>query len=194
MLRVIETQEFQRVGGSKNISVDVRIVAATNKDLEEEVAKGNFREDLFFRLNVIPINVPPLRERREDIPLLVAYFLESIALEYGRPVKKIARRALDLFVGYNWPGNVRELRNAIERLIIMTPSQTITEKDVTFFNLRHDDYFSIRTLKEARDAFERDFILKKLQENHWNISRTAEVLQIERSNLHRKIKAFGLSQ
>ncbi|NOZ25163.1 MAG: sigma-54-dependent Fis family transcriptional regulator [Nitrospirae bacterium] len=193
VLRVIETQEFQRVGGSKNISVDVRIVAATNKDLHEEVAKGNFREDLFFRLNVIPINVPPLRERREDIPLLVGYFLQNIAREYGRPVKKISRRALDLFVGYNWPGNVRELRNAIERLIIMTPSQTITEKDVTFFNLRPDDYFSIPTLKEARDAFERDFILKKLQENNWNISRTAEVLQIERSNLHRKIKAFGLS-
>jgi len=194
VLRVIETQEFQRVGGNKNISVDVRIVAATNKDFNEEVAKGNFREDLFFRLNVIPINVPPLRERKEDIPLLVGYFLQNIAREYGRPVKKITRRALDLFVGYSWPGNVRELRNAIERLIIMTPSQTITEKDVSFFNLRPNDYFSIKTLKEARDAFERDFLLKKLQENNWNISRTAEVLQIERSNLHRKIKAFGLSQ
>lgn len=194
VLRVIETQEFQRVGGNKNISVDVRIVAATNKDFNEEVANGNFREDLFFRLNVIPLNVPPLRERKEDIPILVEYFLQNIAREYGRPVKKITRRALDLFVGYNWPGNVRELRNAIERLIIMTPSQTITERNVTFFNLRPHDYFSFKTLREARDTFERDFILKKLQENNWNISRTAEVLQIERSNLHRKIKAFGLSQ
>ncbi|NOY39481.1 MAG: sigma-54-dependent Fis family transcriptional regulator [Nitrospirae bacterium] len=193
-LRVIETQEFQRVGGNKNISVDVRIVAATNKDFNEEVANGNFREDLFFRLNVIPLNVPPLRERKEDIPILVEYFLQSIAREYGRPVKKITRRALDLFIGYNWPGNVRELRNSIERLIIMTPSQTITERNITFFNLRPHDYFSFKTLREARDTFERDFILKKLQENNWNISRTAEVLQIERSNLHRKIKAFGLSQ
>ena len=194
VLRVIETQEFQRVGGNKNISVDVRIVAATNKDFNEEVANGNFREDLFFRLNVIPLNVPPLRERKEDIPILVEYFLQNIAREYGRPVKKITRRALDLFIGYNWPGNVRELRNSIERLIIMTPSQTITEKNVTFFNLRPHDYFSFKTLREARDTFERDFILKKLQENNWNISRTAEVLQIERSNLHRKIKAFGLTQ
>ncbi|GBE35916.1 transcriptional regulatory protein ZraR [bacterium BMS3Bbin07] len=194
VLRVIETQEFQRVGGNKNISVDVRIVAATNKDFNEEVANGNFREDLFFRLNVIPLNVPPLRERKEDIPILVEYFLQNIAREYGRPVKKINRRALDLFIGYNWPGNVRELRNSIERLIIMTPAQTITEKNVTFFNLRPHDYFSFKTLREARDTFERDFILKKLQENNWNISRTAEVLQIERSNLHRKIKAFGLSQ
>lgn len=194
VLRVIETQEFQRVGGNKNISVDVRIVAATNKDFNEEVANGNFREDLFFRLNVIPLNVPPLRERKEDIPILVEYFLQNIAREYGRPVKKITRRALDLFIGYNWPGNVRELRNSIERLIIMTPSQTITERNVTFFNLRPHDYFSFKTLREARDTFERDFILKKLQENNWNISRTAEVLQIERSNLHRKIKAFGLSQ
>ncbi len=194
VLRVIETQEFQRVGGNKNISVDVRIVAATNKDFNEEVANGNFREDLFFRLNVIPLNVPPLRERKEDIPILVEYFLQNIAREYGRPVKKITRRALDLFIDYNWPGNVRELRNSIERLIIMTPSQTITERNVTFFNLRPHDYFSFKTLREARDTFERDFILKKLQENNWNISRTAEVLQIERSNLHRKIKAFGLSQ
>jgi two-component system nitrogen regulation response regulator NtrX len=194
VLRVIETQEFQRVGGNKNISVDVRIVAATNKDFNEEVANGNFREDLFFRLNVIPLNVPPLRERKEDIPILVEYFLQNIAREYGRPVKKITRRALDLFIGYNWPGNVRELRNSIERLIIMTPSQTITERNVTFFNLRPHDYFSFKALREARDTFERDFILKKLQENNWNISRTAEVLQIERSNLHRKIKAFGLSQ
>ncbi|MEC4684877.1 MAG: sigma-54 dependent transcriptional regulator, partial [Nitrospirota bacterium] len=183
VLRVIETQEFQRVGGNKNISVDVRIVAATNKDFNEEVANGNFREDLFFRLNVIPLNVPPLRERKEDIPILVEYFLQNIAREYGRPVKKITRRALDLFIGYNWPGNVRELRNSIERLIIMTPSQTITERNVTFFNLRPHDYFSFKTLREARDTFERDFILKKLQENNWNISRTAEVLQIERSNL-----------
>ncbi len=194
VLRVIETQEFQRVGGSKNIRVDVRIIAATNKDLLKEVHSGNFREDLLYRLNVIPIKVPPLRERKEDIPLLVEYFLESITREYGRPKREITREALDLFNRYNWPGNVRELRNAIERLVIMTTSQRITERDVAFFEIRATDYFSFQTLKDARDAFERDFILKKLRENNWNISRTAEVLQIERSNLHRKIKSYGLTQ
>ncbi len=193
VLRVIETQEFQRVGGSRNIRVDVRIVSATNKDLAEEVAAGNFREDLFFRLNVIPLRVPPLKERKEDIPLLVNYFLEVIAREHGRPVKRITPRAVELFAEYDWPGNVRELRNMIERLVIMTPAQTITERDVTLFNVRSHDYFSFQTLREARETFERDFILKKLQENGWNISKTAEVLQIERSNLHRKIKSYGLS-
>ncbi len=193
VLRVIETQEFQRVGGSKNIKVDVRIIAATNKDLQEEVQKGNFREDLFFRLNVIPIHVPPLRERKDDIPLLIDYFLEEIAREYGRPKKNITKEAIKSFIRYNWPGNVRELKNAIERLVIMTPSETITDKDITFYEIGKKDYFSFKTLREAREAFERDFILKKLKEHNWNISKTAEALQIERSNLHRKIKAYGLS-
>jgi two-component system nitrogen regulation response regulator NtrX len=193
VLRIIETQEFQRVGGSKNIKVDVRIIAATNKNLTDEVRKGNFREDLFFRLSVIPIHVLPLRERREDLPLLTEHFLECISMEYGRPVKKISKEAMELFYKYDWPGNVRELRNTVERLIIMTPSETITAKDVSFINVKPTDYFSLKTLKDAREAVERDFILRKLQENNWNISKTAEALQIERSNLHRKIKAYGLS-
>lgn len=192
VLRVIETQEFQRVGGNKKIKVDVRIIAATNKDLNKEVKKGAFRDDLLFRLNVIPINIVSLRERKEDIPLLVEYFLESIASEYGRPCKKITQEAIELFKQYDWRGNVRELKNAVERLVIMTPSQTITKGDVTFFDARATDYFSFKRLKEAREAFEKDFILKRLHENNWNISRTAENLSIERSNLYRKLKAYGL--
>lgn len=192
VLRVIETQEFQRVGGSKNIKVDVRIISATNKDLLEEVKKGTFREDLYFRLNVIPLKVPPLREHKEDIPLLVNHFLEYFAQEYGQKIKKITPEALKKLESYNWPGNVRELKNIIERLVIMTKSDTITEKDINIIEITHNDYFSYKTLKEAKDSFERDFILKKLQENNWNVSKTAELLEVERSNLHRKIKAYNI--
>ncbi|MEK7683180.1 MAG: sigma-54 dependent transcriptional regulator [Nitrospirota bacterium] len=193
VLRVIETQEFQRVGGNKNINVDVRIIAATNKDLREEVKKGSFREDLFFRLNVIPLFVPPLRERKEDIPLLVEYFLDSLATEYGKPPRKILPEALKYLQSYGWPGNVRELKNVIERLVIMTPSNIIDAKNL-FIHVEHDgsDYFQYKTLKDARDAFEKDYIAKKLEENNWNISRTAEILDVERSNLHRKIKAYEI--
>jgi len=193
VLRVIETQEFQRVGGSANIKVDVRIISATNKDLQEEVRKGNFREDLFFRLNVIPLPVPPLRERREDIPLLVEYFMQSIAEDYGQPQKKITPQAMKKLEEYSWPGNIRELRNLIERLVIMTPSPVISAKDFVLTG-RHEgsDYFTCRTLKEARESFEKDFIARKLDENKWNISKTAEMLDIERSNLHRKIKTYRI--
>ena len=193
VLRVIETQEFQRVGGNKNINVDVRIIAATNKDLREEVKKGNFREDLFFRLNVIPLFVPPLRERKEDIPLLVEYFLDSLAAEYGKPPRKILPAALKYLQSYDWPGNVRELKNVIERLVIMTPSNIIDAKNL-FIHVEHEGsgYFQYKTLKDARDAFEKDYIAKKLEENNWNISRTAEILDVERSNLHRKIKAYEI--
>lgn len=193
VLRVIETQEFQRVGGNKNINVDVRIIAATNKDLREEVKKGSFREDLFFRLNVIPLFVPPLRERKEDIPLLVEYFLDSLSAEYGKPPRKILPEALKYLQSYGWPGNVRELKNVIERLVIMTPSNIIDAKNL-FIPVEHEgsDYFQYKTLKDARDAFEKDYITKKLEENNWNISRTAEILDVERSNLHRKIKAYEI--
>lgn len=193
VLRVIETQEFQRVGGSANIKVDVRIISATNKNLQDEVKKGNFREDLFFRLNVIPVPVPPLREHREDIPSLVEYFMQSLAAEYGQPPKKISPDAVKSLEEYSWPGNIRELRNLLERLVIMTPSAVITAKDFILAG-KHEgsDYFTYRTLKEAREAFEKDFIAKKLEENGWNISKTAELLEVERSNLHRKIKAYNI--
>ncbi|HBG92340.1 MAG: Fis family transcriptional regulator [Nitrospirae bacterium GWF2_44_13] len=193
VLRVIETQEFQRVGGNKNINVDVRIIAATNKDLREEVRKSSFREDLFFRLNVIPLFIPPLRERKEDIPLLVEYFLDSLAAEYGKPPRKILPEALKYLQSYGWPGNVRELKNVIERLVIMTPSNIIDARNL-FIPVEHEGsgYFQYKTLKDARDAFEKDYITKKLEENNWNISRTAEILDVERSNLHRKIKAYEI--
>lgn len=197
VLRIIETQEFQRVGGNSNIKVDVRIIAATNKDLQREVSKGNFREDLFFRLNVIPLSVPPLRDRKEDIPLLIEYFVRTISEEHGQRPKRITPEAISILQNYDWPGNVRELKNTIERLLIMTPSEIITDKDINI-NLgsvaEMTNYFRYRTLKEARDAFERDFIRSKLQENNWNISKTAEQLDIERSNLHRKIRAYNILQ
>jgi len=192
VLRVIETQEFQRVGGSRNIKVDVRIISATNKDLIEEVKKGNFREDLLYRLNVIPIMVPPLRERRDDVPELVEYFLDYFAMECGQRPKKITADGLRIIESYEWPGNIRELRNVIERLVIMTPSNTITAKNIIIGGPARSDYFSFNTLREARDSFEKDFIIKKLDENNWNISKTAEILDIERSNLHRKIKAYDI--
>lgn len=192
VLRVIETQEFQRVGGSKNIKVDVRIISATNKDLSEEVKKGAFREDLFYRLNVIPISLPPLRERKEDIPELVDYFLGYFAAAYGQKPKKISPDGLKMLEVYDWPGNIRELRNVIERLVIMIPSNTVTSRNIILGEAARSDYFTFSTLKEARESFEKDFIIKKLEENNWNISKTAEILDIERSNLHRKIKAYDI--
>jgi two-component system nitrogen regulation response regulator NtrX len=194
VLRVIETQEFSRVGGSKNIKVDVRIISATNKDLAEEVKKGNFREDLFFRLNVIPIRVPALRDRPEDIPLLVDYFFDVFAAEYGQQKKSIAPEALGVLRKHAWPGNIRELRNVLERLVIMTASKVITHVDVFASEAPRADFFSCGTLKDAREAFEKEFIMRKLDENSWNISKTAELLGIERSNLHRKIKAYDLKE
>ncbi len=192
VLRIIETQEFQRVGGSRKIKVDVRIIAATNKDLDEEIQNGNFREDLYFRLNVIPINVPPLRERKSDIPFLVEYFLENLARQYGQKKKRVSKTTLHTLMEYNWPGNVRELKNTIERLVIMNPSEIIDVKEVQPVRVTRTDYASYKTLREAREHFEKEFILKKLQENNLNISKTAEELEIERSNLHRKIKSLGI--
>jgi len=192
VLRVLETQEFQRVGGSKNIKVDVRIISATNKDLAEEVKKGNFREDLYFMLNVIPFKVPSLRERLEDIPELVDNFLDIFAAEYGQQKKEITEDAVKMLQKHPWPGNIRELKNVLERLVIMTPSKTITAADMFMPESPGSDYFSFSTLRDARDAFEKDFIIKKLDENAWNISKTAEVLDMERSNLHRKIKAYDI--
>ncbi len=192
LLRVLETQEFQRVGGSKKIKVDVRIIAATNKNLEEEIKKMNFREDLFFRLNVIPIYVPSLRERKDDIPLLVEHFLNIFAQQYGQKIKKISKTTLEALISYDWPGNVRELKNTIERFVIMNPSDVIDIKEIPSFKGGKSDYSSFKTLREAREQFEKDFIIKRLQENNFNVSKTAEELEIERSNLHRKMKSLGI--
>jgi two-component system nitrogen regulation response regulator NtrX len=199
LLRVIETQKFQRVGGTKDITVDVRIISATNKDLAEEIKKGNFREDLYYRLNVVPIYIPALRERKEDIPELVNYFIDEFNREKGWKKKTIDASAMKLLMNYDWPGNVRELRNAIERLMIMTGTDiTVSAEHIENAGIikkikKDEDYFTYTSLRDAREAFERDFILKKLKENNWNMTKTAEIIGIERSNLYKKIKSLGIS-
>jgi len=198
VLRTLEQQRFVPVGSDDPITVDVRVIASTNKDLEEEIAKGNFREDLFYRLNVIPFVVPPLRERKEDIPLLARHFLKEFASAYGRRPREITDDAVDSLMRYAWPGNVRELRNVIERIVIMNPTTTrfdrkhlppLVHRDGT----RRSIGAEFSTLHQARAAYERDYILKKLDDNHGNISRTAEVLGLERSHLYRKMKTLGIA-
>ncbi|WHZ22697.1 MAG: Two-component system response regulator protein [Nitrospira sp.] len=209
VLRALQEQQFTRVGGTKLIKVDVRVLAASNKDLLKEIDKGTFREDLFYRLNVVPIVVPTLRDRREDIPLLVTHFLRVHAEEQGLKIKQVSPEAMDVFMQYEWPGNIRELRNLIERLMIMVPGSVIEASQasmtlqvrpqlsapqpavgtqpVTTLLTKHYD-----SLRDARNAFEKEFIARKLREHHWNISRTAEDLKIERSHLHRKIKLLDV--
>ena len=196
VLRTLDEQRFTPVGGSEPITVDVRVIAATNKDLEEEISKGNFREDLFYRLNVIPFFVPPLRERKEDIPLLARHFLKEFAAAYGRRSREITDDAIEALMRYSWPGNVRELRNVIERIVIMNPTTTRFERKhlpplVYRDGSRRAAGAEFSTLHQARDAYERDYILKKLDENHGNVSRTAEMLGLERSHLYRKMKSSG---
>ncbi len=201
ILRIIQEQIFERVGGATPISVDVRIVAATNKDLQKEIDTGNFRQDLFYRLNVIPIHVPPLRERLEDIPLLVEEFIDAYAYESALGRKKIEPEVLAMLQHYSWPGNVRELRNFIERLIIMSPKENIGLKDVPqdFLRLLPDrqetvDPYAQDTLREARAQFEREYLLRKLEQFSWNVSLTAAEIGIERSHLHRKMKLLGIKE
>ncbi len=197
ILRVLQEKSFERVGGTELITVDARVIAATNKDLKDEVAKGAFREDLFYRLNVIPFHVPPLRERREDIPFLIDHFLREFARETAREVLEVNNEAMDVLVNYDWPGNVRELKNLIERLVIMAPSQRITAEDIPAYIRgavpgQARDLFRSDLLKEARRDFEKEFIVRKLKEFGGNIARTAEAIGIERSHLYRKIKSYGI--
>jgi two-component system nitrogen regulation response regulator NtrX len=199
VLRVLQEQTMEAVGGTARIKVDARVLAATNKDLQAEIRAGRFREDLYFRLNVIPIFVPPLRDRQEDIPLLAEHFMANLAREYGRRVKRFDVGARGVLQQYPWPGNVRELRNVIERLMIMVPGDSISPSDLGFLDPSALARPAIepsgdrRTLHEARDQFERDLILRTLAEQQGNMSRTAEVLGVERSNLYRKMKAFGIA-
>jgi two-component system, NtrC family, nitrogen regulation response regulator NtrX len=200
VLRVLQEQTMDAVGGTTRIKVDARVLAATNKDLLAEIRAGRFREDLYFRLNVIPIFVPPLRERQEDIPLLADHFMAEFAREYGRRVKSFERGAVKILQHYSWPGNVRELRNVIERLMIMVPGEAISAADLNFLDssgLSRPQTADVpaerQTLHEARDQFERALILRTLAEQQGNMSRTAEVLGVERSNLYRKMKAFGIA-
>jgi two-component system nitrogen regulation response regulator NtrX len=199
VLRALDEQRFLPVGASHPVHVDVRVIAATNKDLGEEIARGNFREDLFYRLNVIPFFVPPLRDRKEDIPLLVKEFLQQFGQQYGRPRVEMNEDALAALKQYHWPGNVRELRNIVERVLILNPKvQRIEKKHLPMLVYRdagkaagRGDEFA--TLLQAREAYERDYILKKLDECHGNVTRAAEALGLERSHLYRKMKALGVS-
>jgi two-component system nitrogen regulation response regulator NtrX len=199
-LRILQEQKFERVGGTRTIKVDVRVLAATNKDLEAEIEKGTFREDLYFRLNVIPMKVPPLRERVEDIPALVDEFQKEFSFSAKIERKRFSGEAIRVLKNYDWPGNVRELKNLVERLMIMTPDKVIQEKDIPSpFNKSSgikggfESAFTLSSIKEAKLEFEKAFVEKKLREFKGNISQTAEAMGIERSNLHKKIKAFGLN-
>ncbi len=198
ILRILQEQKFERVGGSRTLSVNVRVLAASNKDLEKEIEKGNFREDLYYRLNVIPIEVPPLRNRTEDIPVLVETFLKEFTEEgdYGR--KTITSQAIELLKAYRWPGNVRELKNLVERLAIMTESDVIDEGNIPASYLSYKpavaraDFLNEDSFKEAKRKFEKSYIAQKLSENNHNISQTADAIGLERSHLHKKIKAHGI--
>jgi two-component system nitrogen regulation response regulator NtrX len=197
VLRTLDEQRFVPVGGDQPVTVNVRVIASTNKDLEEEISKGNFREDLFYRLNVIPFSVPPLREHAEDVLLLSRHFLKEFSATYGRRPREITDEGMDVLMHYSWPGNVRELRNVIERIVIMNPTTVRFERKHLPPLLRRDGgrrgaSGEFSTLHQARAAYERDYILKKLDENHGNVSRTAEVLGLERSHFYRKMKTLGI--
>jgi two-component system, NtrC family, nitrogen regulation response regulator NtrX len=197
VLRVLEEQSFERVGGKEALRVDVRVLAASNQDLTELITLGRFREDLFYRLNVIPIEVPSLRRRKEDIPALVSHFIALFSMENGKRPKTVSVEALAYFLAYDWPGNVRELRNMVERLVIMTPRDVIGPEDLPPPLRPRDaappDPQRERTLREAREAFERAYILAELRVHEGNVTRTAEKLGIERSHLYRKLKTYGLT-
>jgi two-component system nitrogen regulation response regulator NtrX len=198
VLRALQEQVVEPVGGTTSVKVDVRVLAATNKELTSEIRAARFREDLYFRLNVIPIFVPPLRDRAEDIPRLAEHFMADLAREYGRRPKKLDSTAAAALQAYRWPGNVRELRNVIERLMIMVPGDTIVAADLTFLDggtlVVADAGGGVpMPLHEARERFEREYILRALASQHGNISRTADVLGVERSNLYRKMRAFGIA-
>jgi two-component system nitrogen regulation response regulator NtrX len=197
VLRALDEHRFEPVGAAQTIQVDVRVVAATNKNLEKEIERGNFREDLFYRLNVIPFTVPPLRERVEDIPQLAAHFLKEFALAYGRKPKELNQDALSLLMSYHWPGNVRELRNLMERIVILHPQHTVEARHLPLEGTRKTPsgkpWDGFGSLHDVKEAAERDYILRKLEETSGNVTRAAELLGLERSNLYRKMKTLGIA-
>ncbi len=224
VLRVLQEQEVERLGSARTIKVDVRVIAATNKNLEEAIERGEFRDDLYFRLNVIPIVVPPLRERREDIPRLVQHFAKRTAEEHNLKPKRFESAALDALSRYRWRGNIRELRNTVERLMIMTPTDSVRAEDLPA-DIRNSESSPVRmpipaaaaaapesaaanavpksdgqqpagagTLREFKDAAERAYLVQKLRENNWNISKTAEIIDTPRSNLYKKLEQYGIKQ
>jgi two-component system nitrogen regulation response regulator NtrX len=197
VLRVLQESTFERVGGAETKRVDVRVIAATNKDLLEAAADAKFREDLFYRLNVVPINIPPLRERKSDIELIAQHFLGLVAVELGRAPKKLSRGTLDILLDYSWPGNVRELGNLIERLCILVPEDVIEPKDLPPLELTRTedmrkDPFGFKSYQEFKDFTEREFLVKKLRENSGNVSRTARQLGMQRSNLYKKLEKYDI--
>jgi len=196
VLSALDEQLFTPVGGAQPVRVDVRVIAATNKNLEEEIQKGNFREDLFYRLNVVPFSVPPLRERKQDVAPLVREFLREFGRQYGRPRMEMSDEALEALGQHTWPGNVRELRNLVERILILNPRILRIERKhlpplTQRTSARGAEEFS--SLQQARDSYEREYIQKKLEEAKSNVSRAAELLGLERSHLYRKMKALGIS-
>ena len=199
VLRVLQEGEVERVGSAATIKVEVRTIVATNKNLEEEIAEGRFREDLFFRLSVIPIHSPPLRERREDIPALVDHFIETFSAEDNLRKKQISPEAMERLTKYVWKGNIRELRNTMERLLIMSSAKVITVEDLPE-GIRNasetvmPDHRQMATLKEFKELSERSFLVSKLRENNWNISQTAQVIGTPRSNLYKKLEQYRISQ
>ena len=198
ILRILQEQRFERVGGVEAISVDVRVVAATNKRLPDEIEKGNFREDLFYRLNVVPFELPPLRDRGGDIEELCDYFFQKFSIEFNESKKVLSQEACRILQGYRWPGNIRELKDILERICVMIPDQIIRPEHLAGLLPVSDKVSisptlsSVTTLKQAKTDFERAFILDKLEENQWNVTKTAEAIGVERSNLHRKLKLFNI--
>ena len=195
MLRVLEESQFERVGGTQTKKVDVRIVAASNKDLLKRSEDGSFREDLFYRLNVVPITVPPLRKRTSDLPLIADYLLEQASEELGIKKKKISKRTLDVLKEYTWPGNIRELKNLIERLVILTPGSTIDVGDLPVLGPAkniEEQFFEKDSYNEFREAMEKEFFTKKLTMNGFNVSKTARKLGMQRSNLYKKLEKYQI--
>ena len=202
LLRVLETGEFSRLGGNDVIKSDFRLISATNKDLQIEIESNRFRSDLYYRINVIPIEVPPLRKRKDDIPLLVNHFVKETVNINGLQEKTVTEELMDIFVNYEWPGNVRQLKNIVERMVVLSEDNTLDIKDAPSILLSGKDSIELDlsnevyspSLKEARDEFEKNFILKALQSTNWNIAQTARVLDMERTYLYRKIKSYDLEK
>ena len=194
VLRVLEEQRFEPVGSATAITVDVRVIAATNKRLDSEIEQGTFRPDLFYRLNVIPFELPPLRDRLEDVPLLVEHFNQKFSRAYGRKPKQFSLEVIEELQNYSWPGNVRELKNTIERVVIMHPGVKISASDLPPHSKEEPPAASFRfpSFKEATDAYHREFIQKKLAEAEGNVSRAAELMGVDRSHLYRRMRALGI--
>jgi two-component system nitrogen regulation response regulator NtrX len=194
LLRVLEEEEFEKLGGGRPMKVDVRVIASTNKNLQEEIKKGRFREDLYFRISVMPIEVPPLRERKEDIPLLVEYFTKLFCEENNRPGKEFTPGAIKVLMSYDWPGNVRELKNLIERLVIMAEGDVISEEHITPLVSEARIETGGKPLSELTDEFEKSLIISELEKSGWNVSKAASSLGIDRANLHRKMRRYGIQR